>query len=144
MLHNFPPSFEVIGEIKSVDYREPTALKKTPAMKVFVQFGPRRTGDGRKEVNFINGMHVRVPFFVHQRISDKMVPGAIVHIKGHLQGVYKAVQESVGIEAVAERVSFSRAEDMVQGTGPDDASTAAADGAVAAGADGDVAVRADE
>jgi hypothetical protein len=111
MLYNFPPSFELIGEVKTVDRKEPTETKKTPAMKLFVQYGSRRTGDGKKEVNFLNGMFVRVPFFVHQRIGDKIVPGTVVHIKGHLQGVYKMALESVSIEAVAERISFARIEE---------------------------------
>lgn len=111
MLYNFPPSFELVGEVKTVEKKEPTDTKRTPAMKLFVQYGSRRTGDGKKEVNFLNGMYVRVPFFVHQRIGDKIVPGTVIHIKGHLQGVYKVALESVAIEAVAERISFSRNDD---------------------------------
>lgn len=110
MQFTFPPSFEVIGEIKAVDKREPTEQRRTPAMKLFIQYGPRRAGDGRREVNFLNGISVRVPHFVHQRIGDKLVQGAIVHIKGHLQGVYKAALGTVDIEAVAERVVVPRRE----------------------------------
>lgn len=109
-MYDFPPSFELIGEIKAVDKREPTETKRTPAMKMFIQYGPRRAGDGKKDVNFVNGMYLRVPFFVWQRIAEKLVPGAVVHIKGHLQGVYKPATEAVTPELVAERISFARVE----------------------------------
>lgn len=110
-MYNFPPSFELVGEIKTVDKKAPTDLKRNPAMKLFIQYGTRRAGDSKRDVNFLNGMYVRVPFFVWQRIEDKIQPGAIVHVKGHLQGIYKMAIESVMTECVVERISFYKSEE---------------------------------
>ena len=104
----FPPSFELVGRIRYVEKKEPTAMRKTPAMKLFIQHGPRRMGDSNRETNFLNGMYVRVPFYVYSRIVDKLVEGQIVQIKGHLQGVHKPATDTVGTELVAERIAFQR------------------------------------
>lgn len=106
MQNFFPPSFTLTGRIKHVDKKEPTAQRRSPAMKLFIQHGPRRMGDATRETNFLNGMFVRVPFFVYQRIADKLVEGRIVQIKGRLQGVHKTAIDSVVTELVAERIEF--------------------------------------
>ncbi len=118
MQNFFPPSFELTGVIKHIDKKEPTAQRKAPAMKLFIQHGPRRMGDATRETNFLNGMFVRVPHFVYQRIADKLVEGRVIQIKGRLQGVHKTAIDSVVTELVAERIAFHPDDEQAH-AGPD-------------------------
>lgn len=106
---SFPHSFEFNGELVEVDFKELTQMQPKPAVLACVKFGPERLWSNDNEVNFVNEIYVKMPFNTYGKQIEKFTPGALVRIKGRLQGVQKHGDGAFRVELLAEKVSFSMA-----------------------------------
>lgn len=102
MIHQF----FIVGQIKKIQVSEPKDPKKNPSAVLLVQYGATREQSGGA-VEFINAVMVRVPNYRYPAIKDSLQVGAVIEIKGHVQGVYKtAIDEGFfTVELVADQIA---------------------------------------
>lgn len=110
-MNPFPPSFELVGTVVSVEVREPSTECPFPAARVLIQYGEDRAWNNQAAANFVNQLFVRMPYNTHKNFTDKLVEGATVQIKGRMQGVDKMTNgySYMKTELVAERIAFAQA-----------------------------------
>ena len=106
---SFPPSFDLIGELVEIDFKNPTEMQPKPSALVSVKYGRERLWSNDAEVNFVNEIYVKLPFNTYSNRIDKLTRGAVLRIKGRLQSIQKQSDDAPRVELVAEVVAFSTA-----------------------------------